>query len=453
MNTKHILLLGDAFLLVFAVYVDQKTLLTDGWLDFNLGSNMNPMQLLLLVLVILFSSFMVELYNQEQYENIAEHLLGIIMSIILSFFLLSSLYYLAPAFKIEQKFLLLLIAIFGLLQACWHTVYLSVTSSSRLARRVLILGTGPLAKKIGGIIPLTNCGHTLVGYVNMSDKPAQANKDAVIGNNAELDEIVEREKVNKLVVSLTERRGAFPIQTLLNFKFAGIDVVDAPTFYESITSKLLIENITPSWFIFNDRFKITPTKRFYKRMLDILCATIGVVASAPLIPVVMLLIKSDSRGPVFFKQVRVGERGKNFVIYKFRTMKTDAENKTGAVWAKVNDPRVTRLGGFLRKTRLDEIPQLYNILKGEMSLIGPRPERPEFIEGLTKIIPFYSERHFVKPGLTGWAQIRYPYGSSVEDAIEKLRYDLYYIKNLSAWLDIIILLETIKVILFGRGAR
>jgi sugar transferase (PEP-CTERM system associated) len=266
-------------------------------------------------------------------------------------------------------------------------------------------------------------------------------------------DVARKERAQKIVISLSERRGTLPLKDILNCKLSGIDVLDAPSFYEELTGKLLIENITPSWFIFSDGFRITPLKKSSKRISDVIFAFIGLIFALPLIPITALLIKIDSRGPVFFRQVRMGERERKFVLYKFRTMRQDAENGTGAVWTQENDPRITRLGRFLRKSRLDEIPQLFNVLKGDMSFIGPRPERPEFVEKLKEIIPYYSERHFVKPGITGWAQIKYPYGASVEDAIEKLRYDLYYIKHLSIMLDLLIVLETVKVVLFGRGGR
>jgi len=243
------------------------------------------------------------------------------------------------------------------------------------------------------------------------------------------------------------------LQDVLNCKLSGVEVVDSPTFYEQLTGKLLIENITPSWFIFSHGFRVTYLFRIYKRAIDIISSMIGLILTLPLFPVLALLIKLESPGPVFFRQVRVGEREKEFVLYKFRSMGQDAESKTGAVWAEKNDPRVTRFGRFLRNSRLDELPQLINVFKGEMSLVGPRPERPEFVAKLKEIIPFFSERHFIKPGLTGWAQVRYSYGSSVEDAIEKLRYDLYYIKNISLAFDFMIAIETVKVVLFGRGSR
>jgi exopolysaccharide biosynthesis polyprenyl glycosylphosphotransferase len=220
-----------------------------------------------------------------------------------------------------------------------------------------------------------------------------------------------------------------------------------------MTGKLLLEHINPSWLIFSHGFRITNVSRLTKRVMDFSIALAGLFLALPILALVSLLIKLDSPGPVLFRQKRVGESDRIFTLLKFRTMRQDAENSTGAVWAQKNDPRVTRIGGFLRKSRIDEIPQLFNVLKGDMSLLGPRPERPEFMTELKGIIPYYSERHYVKPGVTGWAQVRYPYGASVADALEKLRYDMYYIKNWSLVFDLVIVFETIKVVLLGRGSR
>jgi sugar transferase (PEP-CTERM system associated) len=236
-------------------------------------------------------------------------------------------------------------------------------------------------------------------------------------------------------------------------KLEGIEVVDAPSFYEEMTGKLLLEAMRPSWLIFCDGFRVTPFRRMYKRAFDIGTVLIGLVLSLPFLPFIAVAIALDSEGPIFFRQTRVGEGEQPFELIKFRTMRKDAENGTGAVWAQKDDARVTRVGKFLRKARLDEFPQLWNVLRGDMSLIGPRPERPEFVNKLKMIIPYYSERHVVKPGITGWAQIKYPYGASVLDAIEKLQFDLFYIKNMTPLLDLLIVVETIKVMLFGRGGR
>ncbi len=259
--------------------------------------------------------------------------------------------------------------------------------------------------------------------------------------------------IQTIIVSFAERRGYMPVQQMLKCRMLGINIVEAQTFYEYLSRKLYIENLKPSDFIFASVFSLSLTRRVIKRTVDIIGSVIGLLLLSPLFPLIALIIHLDSPGPVFFRQVRVGLHDRLFHIIKFRSMRNDAEKGTGAVWAKESDPRVTRIGAFLRKTRLDEIPQLINVLQGDMSLVGPRPERPEFIGELKKSIPFYGERHSVKPGVTGWAQVRYPYGASVEDALEKLRYDLYYIKNQSVLLEMEILLRTVLIIFTRNGAR
>ncbi len=357
-----------------------------------------------------------------------------------------------PPIELGRGLIFISLSSFGFLQFFWHISYRSLKLFG-LKEKVLILGTGQLAQKIGEAIKSLNNHYVVAGYVNLRGEPLYISSDSTLINHNGILDIVREKNAHKIVVSLSERRGVFPLKEVLKCKFSGIEVVDAFSFYEEMTGKILIEEITPSWLIFSDGFRITRLKRFFKRILDICIASFGLLIFIPFIPLIALLIKIDSSGPVFFGQLRTGEKERNFVLYKFRTMRNDAENGTGAVWAEENDPRITRIGRFLRKIRLDEIPQFYNVLKGDMSLVGPRPERPEFVEELKKIIPYYSERHSVKPGITGWAQIRYRYGASVEDAIEKLRYDLYYIKHLSLFFDILIIMETIKVVLLGRGAR
>jgi sugar transferase (PEP-CTERM system associated) len=358
-----------------------------------------------------------------------------------------------PVFMFGRGVLAFALVVFAFLQFLWHVGCNKCLNLPGLANRVLILGAGPLANQIGGLIASTNHNHVLTGYFNCANEPVFVPSQHIVGEGKGLDDTAVRERTHKIVVSLSERRGAFPLKEVLNCKFSGIQVVDAPSFYEQLTGKLLIENITPSWFIFSDGFRITNFSCFCKRVADIIFSIVGMILAIPLFPIIVILVKFNSPGPIFFKQTRVGNREKGFVLYKFRTMPEDAESKTGAVWSQKDDPRISKTGKFLRKTRLDEIPQLYNVFRGDMSFVGPRPERPEFVEKLKEVIPFYSERHFIKPGLTGWAQVKYPYGASVEDTIEKLRYDLYYIKNLSLFLDALIILETVKVVIFGRGGR
>ena len=320
---------------------------------------------------------------------------------------------------------------------------------SPFARRVLILGTGELARQLGELLASPSSSYTLAGYLECGEEGV-VSREQVIEKEGDLLATAQQVRVGIVVVALAERRGVLPLQEMMRCKLNGLEVVDAPTFYEIVQGKLMLEHMTPSWIIFSTGFRRTALIDVYKRCVDLVLSVIGLLLTAPFFPLVALAIKLDSPGPLFFKQVRVGNGEKPFMLYKFRSMRQDAE-RNGAVWAVKNDARVTAVGRFLRNSRIDEIPQLYNVLKGDMSFIGPRPERPEFVEGLKKDIYYYSKRHTIKPGLTGWAQVRYPYGATVEDAIEKLRYDLYYIKNLSFFLDTQIIFETVKVVLFGRG--
>jgi sugar transferase (PEP-CTERM system associated) len=256
-----------------------------------------------------------------------------------------------------------------------------------------------------------------------------------------------------VVVNLSDARGQLPMDTLLGMKLQGVTFDHLASVYEEYTGKIAVENLRPSWLIFSTGFRKPRSLVAMKRVVDVVAATVGMILAAPLMLGVAALIKSKSRGPVLYRQQRVGEHGQVFTLYKFRSMRTDAEANTGAVWARDNDDRIIPGGKFIRRTRLDELPQLWNVLLGNMSLVGPRPERPEFVGELTRAIPFYGQRHVVKPGLTGWAQVRYSYGSSVDDAMEKLQYDLFYIKNLTVALDLFIIFLTIKTVILRRGAK
>jgi sugar transferase (PEP-CTERM system associated) len=267
-----------------------------------------------------------------------------------------------------------------------------------------------------------------------------------------IDNSIQIYKPDILVIALSERRGNFPSQIILESKLKGIIIEDATSFYEKITGKILVENLRPSWIIFADGFHKNNVNRAIKRVIDIVLAVIGVCGSFPLVILTSILVKLDSCGPVFFKQERVGENGRHFTLVKFRTMVADAEKDTGPVWSQTTDPRVTKLGLVLRRTGMDEIPQLFNVLRGDMSFVGPRPERPHFVTELQQKIPYYTQRLTVKPGITGWAQVRYGYGATLEDAVEKLQYDLYYIKNMSVFLDLLVILSTVHKVIFAKVA-
>ncbi len=273
-----------------------------------------------------------------------------------------------------------------------------------------------------------------------------------MGDYSLLSELVSSGKINRIIVALPDRRKRLPIGLLLQLKLSGVKIEEGEGFYERITGKVPLDHLKPSWLIFSDGFRIPKYTRVIKRIADVVFATTGLLFALPFFIIVPLLIRLDSQGKAIFRQTRVGQNDRHFVLYKFRSMVSNAESD-GPVWAGEKDKRVTRVGAVLRKLRIDELPQLINVLKGDMSFVGPRPERPFFISRLEKKIPYYKLRHVVKPGITGWAQIKYPYGASVKDATEKLEYELYYLKNISLLFDITIVLSTIKIVLFGRGAR
>lgn len=458
-----ILIFGDVVVAVLALYAAAIMRLghsevADRLLEFKTASTV-----CVFVIIILFSSHLMEVYEFARNIKKREVLINILFGSITSFFLLSVVYYLDPEVVLGRGVLVLSLIIFALLQFFWHALYLVGNNHPRFSQRVLVLGTGDLAAQMGEIISSNKSHFVLAGYTacgihdahesTPENSPNAVPEELIVGNSNDLLTTALQARADIIVVALSERRGHFPLSDVLRCKLNNILIMDAPTIYERVHGRLMLESITPSWLIFSQGFLRTGLFSFCKRAIDIFLSVIGLLLTLPFFPLIAVSIKLDSKGPIFFKQLRVGNREKHFMLYKFRSMRQDAEQSSGAVWAEKNDPRVTRLGKFLRNTRIDEIPQLINVLKGDMSFVGPRPERPEFVEKLKQIIPYYSKRHFIHPGVTGWAQVRYPYGASVEDAVEKLRYDLYYIKNISPFLDTLIFFETIKVVLFGRGVR
>ncbi|MFX0116854.1 MAG: TIGR03013 family XrtA/PEP-CTERM system glycosyltransferase [Candidatus Hodarchaeota archaeon] len=275
----------------------------------------------------------------------------------------------------------------------------------------------------------------------------------VIGDSSLIHELASQGKVDRIIVALEERRGRLPIEELLRCRMEGISVEEGIAFYEHLTGKLLVERTYPSFLIFSNGFTKSTPHRLVKAVMDYLLSSIGLIISLPIMALIAIAIKVDSSGPVFYRQERVGKDGNIFKLLKFRSMIENAEEETGPVWAEENDERITRIGKVIRKLRLDELPQMINVIRAEMSFVGPRPERPHFVEHLKDEIPFYEKRHGCRPGITGWAQIQYPYGATENDALEKLKYDLYYMKNMSLLFDLNIILQTIRIVLFGRGAR
>jgi sugar transferase (PEP-CTERM system associated) len=359
-----------------------------------------------------------------------------------------------PSLILDPGTFLTALGVFVIAVATWRVAFNYLAHDPYLEERVLVVGTGRaaqlVARQIGG---QHDFAYRLVGFVDDGEGVELVRHHDVLGKAADLGAIIAEHHVDRIIVGLSDRRGRLPIQELLQAKLSGVRVEDATTTYERLTGKILLDDLKPSWLIFSDGFRASRVTRVLKRMLDLSLSMIGFVLAAPLMALTALAIRLDSPGPVLYSQERVGENGRIFTVYKFRSMRTDAERAGQAIWARDNDDRVTRVGRVIRATRLDELPQLWNVMRGDMSFVGPRPERPFFVEQLAREIPFYVQRHSVKPGVTGWAQVKYQYGSSIEDAMEKLRYDLYYIKHMSIVFDLTIVLDTVKVVLFGKGAK
>lgn len=371
--------------------------------------------------------------------------------------LLAIIYMGVPALGLPGDVFLMASLLTVSIMGSWRLGFDWLTRRASPRERLLIVGTTPAA--IGLARELferrIELGVDIVGFVDpdRARVGAPVINPGVIGTIEDIPSIVRARHVDRVIVSLADARGRLPMDKLLEMRLEGVRFDHLASVYEEYTGKIALENLRPSWLVFSDGFHKTRALLLTKRAIDVLAAAIGLVLAAPLLAAIAAAVKATSPGTVFYHQRRVGQYGRVFTVHKIRSMCQDAEAGTGAVWAaKAGDPRVTSIGRFLRRTRLDELPQLWNVFVGDMSLVGPRPERPTFVEQLTAQIPFYGQRHFVRPGLTGWAQVRYTYGASVEDAMEKLQYDLFYIKNLSIAFDVFVAASTIKTVLLRRGA-
>ena len=369
--------------------------------------------------------------------------------------LLAALYFLVPTLIIGNGIFVSSLFVFLIAILAWRVGFNHVSGRLRLEERVLVVGTGETARKVARqILDQHDFAYRVIGFIDddASRIGERIVNPGIIGTPADIDRLVAAHQIDRIIVGLADRRGKLPIQELLRAKMSGIRVEDATTTYERVTGKILIDDLRPSWLIFSDGFRVSRLTRLMKRAIDLSLSFLMAFATFPLMILTAALVWIEDGFPVLYRQERVGENGRTFVLSKFRSMRKDAEEAGHPVWAKDGDERVTRVGRFIRKTRLDELPQLWNVLRGDMSFVGPRPERPFFVDELSTQIPFYQQRHAVKPGLTGWAQVKYRYGSSLEDAMEKLRYDLYYIKHLSVSFDLTIVFDTVKVVLFRKGA-
>ncbi len=408
------------------------------------------------VVAILIGFYYNDLYGGHAPRGVTTLALRLIQSFVMAGVLMALVFYAFPDFELGRGIFLLHppLALGALL--VWRITYYWALQQDSLVENVLILGTGSTAVSLAReLVGHKKEGFRVVGF--LSQDPAEVGKSlfnpSVVGTFDELVRVSELRKVHSVVVALEDQRGKLPLSDLVTCKLRGVRVAQADEFFESLTGQIPVRQLRPSSIIFSQGFRKPRFFNTTRRFVEFVLASIGLVVSLPILLLAAIAIALESGFPIFYRQERVGEHGKKFMLLKLRTMRKDAE-KGGAVWASANgDPRITLIGRFLRKTRIDELPQFVNVLRGDMSFVGPRPERPVFVEELEALIPYYGERHSVKPGITGWAQVRNGYTASIEESEAKLRYDLYYIKNMSFWLDLQIVLDTFKVIVFGRGAR
>lgn len=407
--------------------------------------------------VMSFSMTAMGMYQGSLRDGLRNTLLRLMPSCLLAFCIMALLFYLIPSLYFGRGIfgLAFLCAAIGILIA--RTVFFESSRSNFLRSRIMFLGAGKIARDCHELAEDRSFvqKYNIVGYLSTDGDCGAMGAAAMIPRLGDsLYTTAERYHVAEIVVSAENRRdGAIPIKELLDCKMKGIKVTDATALFERETCQIRIDTLQPSWLVFGNGFDQSFVRLFGKRSVDLFMSTLLLVLTLPIMLLTALWIVLEDRGPVFYQQERVGKGGKTFMVLKFRSMKTDAENGGVPQWASGNDPRVTRVGRFIRLCRIDELPQIINVLNGEMSFVGPRPERPYFVDQLIQQVPYYNIRHSIKPGITGMAQVRYRYGASVDDAIQKLQYDLYYVKNNSLFLDALILIDTLQVVLFARGAR
>ena len=452
-----VLVAGESVLIFGAIAAASYVRLgADAWVMLAQPSGL--LRVLLVLVVCQTTLHYADLYDVRFVRDIHELMMRLLQAIGFSSILLAVVYFWAPQAMIGRGVFLVAAVLIIAAIVTWRLLFAWVSKRAAPRERLLLVGTGAAAVSLARELHerRQELGVDIVGFVDPD--PARVGtaviNPGVIGAIDDISTLVSSLAVDRVVVSLSDARGKLPMQRLLDMRTqSGITFDHLTDVYEQYTGKIAVENLRPSWLIFSSGFRKSRLLAASKRIFDITGGVIGLVIGLPIMAVVAVLVRLSSPGAVLYSQERVGLNGRVFRIHKFRSMRADAEAVTGPVWSTANDTRVTPIGRFLRLTRLDELPQLWNVLRGDMSIVGPRPERPEFVSQLTETIPFYGQRHVVKPGLTGWAQVRYTYGATIEDAIEKLQYDLYYIKNMSLALDIVTVIETIKIVILRRGAR
>jgi sugar transferase (PEP-CTERM system associated) len=450
-----VLLGGEALIVWFSFLLATMWRNPDNWLLLNVEGgylqvlDMLGPKILVVTVVVLLLSHWFDLYDSSSLGGKWEHAVRLVAVVGFVALALAALARRYPGILPGNNSAVwgIIILIFTLF--CWRAAYSWMVQQPFLRERVYILGTGERAERlVGGLRRRSSLGIDVVGWTGNIE--GELTRESVA---SDLLNLARGTGIHRVIVAMPDRRGTLPVEELLDLRLGGVRVEEATSWLEKIYGRIEVEQLYPSWLIFAEGFRFSGFFRLVRRALNFSLALIALVIALPVLPFIVLAVKLGSPGPALYRQQRVGRRGKIFYCYKFRTMRQDAEADTGATWATDDDPRITRVGKFLRASRLDEIPQLWCVLMGDMHFVGPRPERPEFVEWLSREIPYYGVRHVVRPGITGWAQVQYKYGNTLEDAREKLQYDLFYIKNASLGLDLWIIFQTVKIVVLGRGGQ
>lgn len=451
--SQPLAILGIVECLAFiACFISARSILADGFTAFLAFADFGRLVAACLLLNVMM--FAMGLYTWKGLTNYIETIVRLFVSFLLTFISYGALVYLLPPLRLPASAMTLTFALAFPAISLLRLAFMRVSKLVRLKSRILVLGTGKLASQIEaleGESPQTR--FVIVAFAALEDTPAVVSENRIVAPQNDLATYAQNKMVDEVVLALEERRGQSPLQDLVNLRLRGIPVTDYQRFMERARGCVDVDALRPSWFFESEGFRSSPGHRAAKRVFDICVSSALLLFTLPLLLLTAIAIKISSPGPVFYRQERMGRGGRSFVLIKFRSMRQDAEAENAPQWAAQEDPRVTRVGAIIRKTRIDELPQIFNVLKGDMSFVGPRPERPYFVDMLAQKIPFYQERHAIRPGITGWAQLNYPYGASLEDAKHKLAYDLFYIKYFSIVFDLSIVLQTARVVLWPDGAR
>ena len=449
---RFVMVAGDILLILLATQIASWIRFGTSYSIFTTNTGASSFTLILYMAML----YIFDLYHRNHSAPTAKNAIRTAVAVGFAGIILIILFYSLPRWEYGRGIFLIQIILVWCFVFGWRALFFFVFPSKPSKEEVLILGAGRSGKALLGLLKNPNSPYQAIGFLD--DDPQKEGTGIaslpVLGNIDKLQQITEGKEIKTAILAITHERSNQLIRKILNARLNGLTVLDMPTVFENLTGAVPVEHIRDDWLVFADGFNLI-SKQYVqrtKRLFDVVISAFLLLLTSPVFAITALAIKLGTPGPVFFGQTRVGKGGKEFVLWKFRSMKEDAE-KDGAVWAKEKDPRITAVGRIIRVLRIDELPQIFNVFKGDMSLIGPRPERPEFVQGLEAEIPYYGLRHSVRPGITGWAQVNYSYGASVEDSLRKLEFDIFYIKNMSLILDAKIALKTIGVVLFGQGAR